>query len=69
MKVKVGEQTVDSRDYPILIEYTEEEIEIIHSFDKGNNAIYSYPADADPQKIEAWVTRRLNEEDTESDTP
>lgn len=63
MIVKVGEQKVDSTEHPIIVEFTEDEIDQIRNFDPEQNILYSYPAEANEEVVEAWVNRRINEED------
>lgn len=67
MIVKVGNQKVDSREYPVLVEFTDEELEMIRNFDPEQTAIYSYPAESNEVEIEDWVTKRINEEDEETE--
>lgn len=69
MIVKVGEQKVDSREHPIIVEFTEDELNQIRNFDPEQNILYSYPAEADETIVEEWVTRRINEDDEEDAVP
>lgn len=65
MIVKVGEQKVNSADYPIIVEFDEDELKLLRTLDETHNILYSYPIDADLEKVEKWVERRINEEDDE----
>ena len=65
MIVKVGEQKVDSSEYPVIVEFTDEELKLIRNFDPDQNIIYSYPETSDEKTVEDWVTRRINEESSE----
>jgi hypothetical protein len=67
MIVKVGNQKVDSRDYPVLVEFTDEELEMIRKFEPDQTAIYSYPAESNELEIEEWVTKRINEDEEETE--
>ena len=68
MIVKVGEQKVDSTEHPIIVEFTEDELNQIRNFDPEQNILYSYPADANEEVVEAWATRRINEDYEEDES-
>lgn len=62
MIVKVGKDSyVASNEHPILVIFEDEELEQIRNFKPDESAIYSYPADMDEKKVEAWVNERLNQ--------
>jgi hypothetical protein len=64
MIVKIGQQiTVDSSDQPIIVEFDENEIELLRSLAPTHNVLYSYPPNINNSEIEEWVQKRINEED------
>ena len=63
MIVKVGKDSfVNSSEHPIIVMFDDDELEQIRTFDPGQNVLYSYPIDADPDAVAKWVDERINQE-------
>lgn len=69
MIVKVGEQKVDSTEHPIIVEFANNEIEILKTLDENNCVLYSYPEGSNLEELEEWVNRRINEDWEEDVVP
>ncbi|MDX1700053.1 MAG: hypothetical protein R3250_05510 [Melioribacteraceae bacterium] len=63
MIVKVGKDSVvQSSDHPIIVMFDDDELEQIRNFDPGQNVLYSYPVNSDPEQVRLWVEERINQE-------
>ena len=63
MIVKVGKDSVvQSSEHPIIVMFDADELEQIRNFDPGQNVLYSYPVNADPDQVKQWVDERINQE-------
>ena len=62
MIVKVGlDVYVDSSKHPVIVMFDDDELEQIKNFEPGQNVIYGYPIDANPEQIKTWVEERINQ--------